>query len=211
MGMDKSFALFGGRPLIETVLEKVQGLGDELILITNKPDDYARFGLPTFPDVYPNHGSLGGIYTAVCHAAHPHTLVVACDMPWLNRDLLRYLISLRDTADVIVPRWQKFPEPLHAIYSKACLPPIRANLAAKRLKIVRFFPQVTVRYVEPEEIRQLAQAINTLSAQLETVEQNRRQLLLVCNENRAHPLQQKHHLRLWLLNNPLFHALQRNL
>jgi len=152
MGVDKSFVLFAGRPLIETVLKIVQGLGDELILITNKPDKYAHLGLPMYPDVYPNHGSLGGIYTAVYHATHPHTLVVACDMPWLNRDLLRYMISLKDTADVIVPRWQKFPEPLHAIYSKACLPPIQANLEAKRLKIIRFYPQVTVRYVEPKEI-----------------------------------------------------------
>jgi len=153
MGKDKSFVLFGGRPLIEIVLEKVSGLGDELILITNKPAAYAHLGLPLFPDVYPNHGSLGGIYTAVYHATFPHTLVVACDMPWLNRDLLRYMISLRNTADVIIPRWQKFPEPLHAIYSKACLPAIQASLKAGQLKITRFFPQINVRYVEPEEIR----------------------------------------------------------
>lgn len=152
MGVDKSFVLFNGRPLIEIVIEAVSGLGDEILLITNKPDEYAQFNLPMVSDVYPDHGSLGGIYTAVHAATHPHTLVVACDMPWLNRPLLDYMISLRKTADVIVPRWQKFPEPLHAIYSKACLSPIENKLKEKRLKITGFFGEVAVRFVEREEV-----------------------------------------------------------
>lgn len=152
MGTDKSFVLFEGRPMIEVVRDQVAALGDELILITNKPDAYAHLGLPMFGDVYPDHGSLGGIFTAVYHAGHPHTLVVACDMPWLNRPLLQHMISLRHTADVVVPRWQKHPEPLHAIYSKACLAAIEANLKAQRLKIAGFFDQVRVHFVERETI-----------------------------------------------------------
>ncbi|HEX6386316.1 MAG TPA: molybdenum cofactor guanylyltransferase, partial [Anaerolineae bacterium] len=144
MGTDKSFVLFQGRPMIEVVREQVTGLGDELVLITNKPDTYAYLGLSMFGDVYPHYGSLGGIFTAIHYASHPYTLVVACDMPWLNRPLLEYMISLRETADVVVPRWEKYPEPLHAVYSKACLAPIEANLKAKRLKITGFFGQVRV-------------------------------------------------------------------
>ena len=56
------------------------------------------------------------------------------------------------TADVVVPRWQKHPEPLHAIYSKACLAPIETNLKAHRLKIAGFFDQVKVHFVERETI-----------------------------------------------------------
>ncbi|MCP4361502.1 MAG: molybdenum cofactor guanylyltransferase [Chloroflexi bacterium] len=154
MGRDKSFVLFNGRPLIEIVRQRVSGLGDELILISNKPDEYVYLGLPMFADLYPDHGPLGGIFTAVTHASHPHTLVVACDMPWLNRELLTYMIGLCNMADIIVPRWQKCPEPLHAIYHKNCLPYIEENLKAKRLKITGFFGQVQVRFVEPVEIEQ---------------------------------------------------------
>ena len=152
MGEDKSFVLLNGRPMIETVLEKVAGLGDETIIVTNKPADYEHLDFPMVGDVYPDHGSLGGIYTAVFHATHLHTLVVACDMPWLSPDLLKYMIALQGQADVIVPRWQEFPEPLHAIYNKKCLAPMQTNLEAKHLKITRFFPNVTVRYVEKDEI-----------------------------------------------------------
>ena len=154
MGIDKSFVPFEGKPMIEAVIERVTGLGDELILITNEPDNYAHLGLPMFGDVYPDHGPLGGIYTAVHHASHPHTLIVACDMPWLNRPLLEYMIALRETADIIVPRWTQFPEPLHAIYSKACLPAIEDNLKAKRLKVISFYGKMAVRFVEREEIEQ---------------------------------------------------------
>ena len=152
MGTDKSFVLFNGRPMIEIVQEKVAELGAETLLITNKPDDYARLNLPMVGDILPDHGPLGGIYTAVHAASHPHVLVVACDMPWLNRPLLEYMITLRETADVIVPRWEKYPEPLHAIYSKTCQPAIEAKLKAKRLKITGFFGQVNVRFVERTEI-----------------------------------------------------------
>jgi len=152
IGTDKSFVLFEGRPMIENVLDTVSGLGDETLLITNKPDEYEHLNLSMVSDVYPGLGPLGGIFTAVHAASHPHTLIVACDMPWLNRPLLEYMISLRQTADVVVPRWEKFPEPLHAIYSKACLDPIEEKLKARMLKITVFFGQVNVRFVEREEI-----------------------------------------------------------
>jgi molybdenum cofactor guanylyltransferase len=147
MGTDKSFVHFQGRPMIEIVCERVTNLGAETILITNKPDEYIHLGLPMFSDVYPEKGPLGGIYTAVHYATHPYILVVACDMPWLNRDLLTYMISQRTTADIIIPRPQKFPEPLHAIYSKTCLKPIEANIKADRLKITGFFGQVSVNFL----------------------------------------------------------------
>ncbi len=154
MGQDKSFVLFQGRPLIEIVKSCVAGLGDETLLVTNKPDVYAHLNLPMVGDVYPDHGSLGGIFTAIHAAAHPHTLVVACDMPWLNRPFLQHLLNLRQTADIVVPRWEQYPEPLHAVYHKNCLPAIEENIKAGRLKITSFFGHVSVRFVEPEEIKQ---------------------------------------------------------
>ena len=64
------------------------------------------------------------------------------------------MIDLRETADIVVPRWEKFPEPLHAIYSKACLPPIYEKLQAQQLKITGFFGRVSVRFVDRGEIEQ---------------------------------------------------------
>lgn len=156
MGSDKSFVPLLGRRMIEHVLERVAALGQgETLLITNKPDLYAEFNLPMFSDVLPGKGSLGGIYTALYHSRSAYTLCVACDMPLLNPALLRHMIALRAEPggpyDVIVPRVEGYPEGMHALYGRACLTPIRARLDADQLKIIGFYPQVRLRYLDEAE------------------------------------------------------------
>ncbi len=153
MGTDKSFAPLLGKTLIQHVLARLTPLGAPIILITNRPDDYAPLGLPMFGDVIPDKGSLGGLYSAVTHSPTGHTLCVACDMPFLNPTLLEHLIGLRQGYDVIVPRINGFPETLHAVYHKTCLGPMREQIEQDRLKIVGFFGQVRVRFVEEAEVK----------------------------------------------------------
>jgi molybdopterin-guanine dinucleotide biosynthesis protein A len=152
MGTDKSFVRVLGRPLIEDILDHLHGLGAETIIITNKPESYAYLGVPTFTDVLPEKGALGGIYTALYHSAQPHTLCVACDMPFVVRPLLDYLIALTPEGDAVVPRLGGEAEPFRAIYSRACLDPIRRALEAGQLRIISFFPDVRVRFVDEAEI-----------------------------------------------------------
>jgi molybdenum cofactor guanylyltransferase len=154
MGTDKSFVELLGKPLIEHLLGQVGALGqDETLLITNRPNDYAHLGLPMYGDVLADKGSLGGIYTAIYRSRSENTLVVACDMPFVNSALLHYMIGLSDKGqfDVIVPRVDGYPEGLHAIYSKMCLSPIRERLVADRLKVMGFYEDVRVRYLDEPE------------------------------------------------------------
>ncbi|MCQ3930045.1 MAG: molybdenum cofactor guanylyltransferase [Chloroflexi bacterium] len=153
MGTDKSFVTLLGKPLIEHLLDRLADLGeDERILVTNRPDDYAALGLPMLTDVLPDKGSLGGIYTAITYSQSEYTLVIACDMPFANPALLKYMIGLCDGSyDVIVPRVDNYPEGLHAIYSQACLAPIRKRLDADQLKVMGFYSDVRVRYLDEAE------------------------------------------------------------
>lgn len=156
MGTDKSFVQIQGRPIIEHLLSRIMGLGQqETILITNRPADYAHLRLPMYGDVLPEKGSLGGIYTALHYSRQPYMLVIACDMPFIKPELLRYMIGLTegDLYDVIVPRVNGYPEGLHAVYSQACLQPIRERLEADQLKVIGFYPKVRVRFVEEAEHR----------------------------------------------------------
>ena len=152
MGTDKAFVTLRDKPIIEHVIERVRDLGQsETMLITNRPDDYAHLGLPMYSDVIPDKGALGGIYTAIERAKSQYVLVVACDMPFLNPKLLRYMLSLLETdspPDVIVPRVENYPQGLHAIYSKACLDPIKQQLDENRLKVIGFYSQVNVHYLD---------------------------------------------------------------
>jgi molybdopterin-guanine dinucleotide biosynthesis protein A len=155
MGANKAFLEVGGRPIIERVIEQVALVSQEILLLTNTPDEYAHLGYPTVPDAYPGQGSLVGIYSGLEAASHPVALVVACDMPFLNASLLRHMISLAPGHDAIVPRTKQGVEPLHALYSKACLPAMEGLLQRDNLKVIAFYSQVQVRYVEQEEIETL--------------------------------------------------------
>ena len=152
MGTDKAFVRVLGRPLIEEILSQAAGLGTESLIITNRPAEYAYLGVPLFGDVLPDMGPLGGLYTALHSATRPHVLCIACDMPFVVRPLLDYLVSLIPEGDAIVPRLNGEAEPFRAVYARTCLAPIRAALDAGRMRMISFFPDVPVRFVDEPEI-----------------------------------------------------------
>ncbi len=150
MGRDKAFVDLGGKSLIKHVIDRSAELGQsETILISNQPAAYRHLGLPIFSDALPDKGSLGGIYTALLRAKSPHVLTLACDMPFINADFLRFLVArIDDSVDIIAPRVDGYPQGLHAIYQKTCLQPIAEQLAADRLKIIRFYGRMRVTYLD---------------------------------------------------------------
>jgi molybdenum cofactor guanylyltransferase len=148
MGQDKAFLPFGKGMLIERVIEVIQQVTADVILITNTPEQYQRFGLPMFSDVIPEAGSLGGIYTGLVSAKTPYSLCLACDMPFVKPGFLRFLYDTAAEADVVIPRNAEDFQPLCAVYSHACREPIRQKIDAGRLKITGFFDQVSVRVIE---------------------------------------------------------------
>lgn len=162
MGADKSFMLLDGKPIFEHVLTCLRELELPILLVTNSREKYTAYHLPMTPDILPGQGSLGGLYTAIWSSTAEFTLCVACDMPFLNGFLLRYLLDLCSTEwDVIVPRIRGYPEAMHAIYGKGCLNPIRNNILQGNLKVSGFFEQVKTFYVEEDEIRKFDPALRS--------------------------------------------------
>ena len=153
LGTDKAFLEIGGQVLIEGIVEKMARIGDEVIIVTNSPQRYGHLEARVVGDVYPGKGALGGMYSGLKAARNHHSLVVACDMPFLDLKLLRYMILLSPGQDVVIPRVGGLTEPLHAIYSKQCLQPIERVLAGGGGRIIDFFPEVRVRYIEEQEIK----------------------------------------------------------
>jgi len=152
MGQNKALMSLGGKRLVDRVVEVMGSVFDDLLMVTNTPEMYADLGIPMVRDVWPEKGSLGGVYSAIYHVATPYCLVVACDMPFLQTAVLRYLITQINDYDVVVPDVLGELQTLHAIYSKACLQPIERCLEANRLRIVGFFPDVRVRTVTGSEL-----------------------------------------------------------
>jgi len=151
-GQPKALLEVGGRRIIERVRDAVAPVVGEVLLVTNTPDLYAFLGLPMVADVYPDHGSLGGIYSGLEAAPGEAAFTVACDMPFLHPEVVRLVVARAGAADVVIPRVGGQLETLHAVYAKSCLPHIEALLAERRFKIAGFFNQVRVAEVPEAEI-----------------------------------------------------------
>lgn len=152
MGQNKALMPLGGERLVDRVVRILREVCAELLMVTNSPEAYTDTGLRMVGDVWPDKGSLGGIYSALYHITTPYCLVVACDMPFLQPASLRYLIEAIGNHDVVMPEVLGEQQPLHAIYARTCLAPIRRRLEADRLKIIGFLPDVRVRTVTAEEL-----------------------------------------------------------
>jgi molybdopterin-guanine dinucleotide biosynthesis protein A len=151
-GHPKALLELGGRRIIERVLDAVGPVVDDVLVVTNTPELYQFLGLPMVADAYPEHGSLGGIFTGLSAASGDAAFTVACDMPFVHREIARLVVERAAEGDVVIPRVGAQLETLHAAYGKACLPHIEARLRAGRLKIVGFFESVRVVEIAEAEV-----------------------------------------------------------
>ncbi|MBI4317219.1 MAG: molybdenum cofactor guanylyltransferase [Chloroflexi bacterium] len=152
LGTDKTVLEIGGRRLIEVVLDIVAAVAHDVIIVTNSPHLFESLPARLTGDVQPGTGPLGGILSGLLVSDDSHSLVVACDMPFLNLDLLIHMRQCADGCDVVMPRLASYFEPLHAIYSKACIEPIQSLLADNNFKIIDLLDQARVRYLDEPEI-----------------------------------------------------------
>jgi molybdopterin-guanine dinucleotide biosynthesis protein A len=155
MGEDKALKPFLGRPLIQHVIDRLASLADEVIVTTNRPDNYAFLGLRLVLDLAPGRGPLGGLYSAVASATSPLVAVVACDMPFASARLLETATRLlvHEEADVVIPKTDEGYEPFHAVYRRAtCFPAIQSAMDADKWKVISWFPLVKVRELMPAEV-----------------------------------------------------------
>ena len=151
-GEPKALMEVGNGRIVDRVVRALREVSDDLLLVTNTPELYASLGLPMVPDVFPDSGSLGGIYSGLAAAPGEAAFTVACDMPFLSPDVMRLVTSRAHEADVVAPLVDGQWETLHACYGKACLGPIEQRLRAGRFKITGFFPDVRVLAIPEAEV-----------------------------------------------------------
>jgi len=154
MGKDKARLKLDGRLMVlQGIARKLLAISDEVIVVTDgRRYDDLNVRVKWVDDVYPGAGSLVGLYSGLKKASSDYALVVACDMPFLNLELLRYMIALPRDYDILAPRLGDNIEPLHAIYSRNCLPAIARLLEAGHKKIVDLPGKVRVRYLSQEVV-----------------------------------------------------------
>jgi len=156
LGRDKVQETVGNSNLLQRALSQLTPFNGDIIIVTagakSIPQVNGYQGFRIVTDIYPGKGALGGIYTGLAESNSAYNLVVACDMPFLNQALLRYMMELSAGFDLVVPRLGELVEPLHAVYARGCLAPIERLIKRGNLEVRALFDLVKVRYVEASEI-----------------------------------------------------------
>ena len=155
-GKSKAFLSVGHQRILDRLCQTLEGLFENLLLVTNKPIEYLSWDMMIVTDLIPVRSSLTGIHAGLFHATSNHIFVTACDMPFLKKEVVTALLDEFDPKwDVIIPVTAKGPQPLCAIYSKRCIRHIEAQLQDEGSKIISFFSKVRVKEVSEDTMRAL--------------------------------------------------------
>jgi len=163
MGQNKAFIQVEGTWLFDYVYGTCKKLFSEIIIVTNQPQQFCEYQAHIVLDAIGGGGSLGGIYTALKKASNYYTFCVACDMPFLKPEVVTHLIGKRRGCDIVIPLITGGLEPLHALYSKRCIKPIRKLLERGELKITRLLSEVRVCYCNEEELRTIDPSLTSFT------------------------------------------------
>ena len=158
LGRNKAFEMIKGKTIIDRVFERLEPISSQIVVVTSwaQFDIELNLAVDIVADIYPNMGPLGGIYTGLTASKSDVNIIAACDMPFLNTDLLEYMSEILADYDAVVPRLaNEMIEPLHAVYATNCLSRIDERLVARKLSIHAFLDEVNVRYLEEEETRNI--------------------------------------------------------
>jgi len=152
MGTDKAFVRLEQETLVERCLGVLRSCFNHNMIIANQPEAFVHFELPVFPDDVPDVGPLGGILTALRHAETEWIFVVACDMPFLNADLIREMATLAGQFDAVAPKIGNQFEPLHAVYHRRVLAAVESKIASRDYSVHGLLQSVRVQVLSESDL-----------------------------------------------------------
>ncbi|RLA78507.1 MAG: molybdenum cofactor guanylyltransferase [Deltaproteobacteria bacterium] len=152
MGGEKAFVPLRGLPLFEHVYRVCGDLFEEIIIVTNDPDRFTSYRAIILKDLIPGIGPLGGLYTGLLTAKNEYCFCAACDLPFLRKELIRYLLSQREGYDAVIPSTPDGLHPLLAVYSKGALREMMRVIEDGKSKVSNVLNRLKVRFCTAEEM-----------------------------------------------------------
>ncbi len=156
MGSDKALLKLGGATLLQRAVMLVRRAGGEPIVIgRHRPPDQVD-GARQIDEVSlsgrPASGPLLALRWGLAGCGADRALALACDVPFVTVDLIRYLIDRCEGVDAAVPRCAGKLHVLAAVYSAACLPVIERRLAGGERALHAILQDLRVRIVEADDL-----------------------------------------------------------
>lgn len=152
MGRNKAALELDGVPMLLRTARLVESVAGAPSVIGNL-NGADSCGLATIADEWPGAGPLGGIATALAASKAPWNLIVACDLPYLTKPWLEFLVqrALASPGDAVMPTNTRGAEPLCAMYSRRCEQAVRAALASGIRKVTDGLKETLVELIDPFE------------------------------------------------------------
>ncbi|MFO7524522.1 MAG: molybdenum cofactor guanylyltransferase [Ignavibacteriaceae bacterium] len=124
MGTDKALLVINGQTIIERITNLISSLFENILIITNSPDEYRFLNIPLYEDIYKNKGPLAGIHSGLFNSHTKINFVVSCDTPLITKDMINYLINYKSDKPVRYFTDFLYEHPLVGVYSRKLLPHI---------------------------------------------------------------------------------------
>ena len=162
----KGFIEINGRRIIESTIELLNKIFERVIISTNTPELYFYLGVPMIGDIIKYKGPMTGILSALSSLKAPEIFVTACDMPFINPRLVRYIVERWEEVasntlypfekkkwDGIIPLFDKRLQPLLGIYSKEITCSMEESIKNGQVGLREFLHKINIFYIKEDEVR----------------------------------------------------------
>lgn len=153
MNFPKALLEVGGRKIIERSIVLLKDAFDRVVISTNSPELFFNLGLPMVGDVIDHRGPMTGIYSSLISTSEEAVFVVACDMPFVNEGLVKYIVKLYREQDAVIPLYGGLPQPLLGVYSRAVAPRMESAIFSGRKGLREFLSEIRTHFVEEDDVR----------------------------------------------------------
>jgi molybdopterin-guanine dinucleotide biosynthesis protein A len=160
MGFDKQFLKLRDKYIIEVITDKLQKVFEEIIIVTSRPEEYAKYGFKLAEDEVRDFGPLAGIHVGLKSSSSIYNYIIACDMPFINLKYLEYMMEIIKQHEIevegVITRLGEWIEPFNAFYSKSLIPKIEENISKGNRQINTLFRSSNIHYISEAKAREFS-------------------------------------------------------
>lgn len=166
MPVVKGFLEINSSRIIDSIVKLLKGIFDRVIISTNNPELYFYLGVQMVGDVIKCRGPMIGILSGLIATGASEIFVIACDMPFVKPELVRYIVDkwmlstklaahkrLAKSYDALIPFFNKKLQPLFGIYSKSVTKTMEETIRQGRRSLRGFLQELDVLCISEEEVR----------------------------------------------------------
>ena len=147
MNQDKGLMILNGKPMIQFVINVLKPFVDEIIIVSNN-SEYEQFGYPVYSDLVKDKGPLVGIYTGLFYSQSATNIILSCDVPYLNSDVVSFLCAKHIDCQITIPRIEGRTHQLIGVFSKSCTTHFVQSIEKEELKLLDAFKSLNLNIVD---------------------------------------------------------------